>query len=215
MKSLQRILPVISLLAACSLPPVEEDATSEALETTEGQDTVVVEPEPWAPTTPAWEQRSFEGVIEPASPGEVTWSSWPTHESDAEPQGSRMFLLERYQEVVDERDSMAREIMGLNAMMDNMSGKITALEVDLGAANTTCADRETEISRLMAENTALAERLTTAQIARLEAERILLEESIERIQIDALVNGTKSNTKATTDAETQTESSDSTQGTQQ
>ena len=206
MKSLQRILPVISLLAACSLPPVEEDATSEALETTEGQDMIVVEPEPWAPTTPAWEQRSFQGVIEPANPGEVTWSSWPTHESDAEPQGSRMFLLERYQEVVDERDSMAREIMGLKAMIDNMSGKITALEVDLGAANTTCAGRQTEITRLRHENTALAERLTTAQIARLEAERILLEESIERIQIEALVNGAET-TKAPTD--------DTTRGTKQ
>jgi regulator of replication initiation timing len=199
MKSLQRILPVISLLAACSLPPVEEDATSEALETTESQDAVIVEPEPWAPTTPAWEQRSFEGVIEPASPGEVTWSSWPTHESDAEPQGSRMFLLERYQEVVDERDSMAREIMGLKAMIDNMSGKITALEVDLGVVNTTCAERQTEITRLRDENTTLAERLTTAQIARLEAERILLEESIERIQIEALVNGAETANAPTVD----------------
>ena len=197
MKSLQRILPVIALFAACSLPPVEEDATSEAVTTT-SQD-VTVEPEPWAPTTPAWEQRSFEGVIEPENPGEVTWSSWPTHESDAEPQGSRMFLLERYQEVVDGRDSMAREIMGLNAMIDTMSGKITALEVDLGAANTTCSMRQTEITRLKAENTGLAERLTTAQIARLEAERILLEESIERIQIEALVKGTESATAPKTD----------------
>ena len=71
--------------------------------------------QPWTPTAPAWETRSYEGVVEPAEPGEVTWSSWPTHESEAEPQGSRMFLLERYQEVVDERDGMAREIMGLNA----------------------------------------------------------------------------------------------------
>jgi len=214
MNALQRSLPVIALLAACSLPPVEEDATSEAIKT-EGQDVVVVEPEPWAPTTPAWETRSYDGVVEPANPGEVTWSSWPTHESDAEPQGSRMFLLERYQEVVDERDAMAREIMGMNAMIETKNGQLAKLETNLSAANTTCADRETEISRLMAENTALAERLTTAQIARLEAERILLEESIERIHVDALVNGTKPNTKATTDAETQTESSDSTQGTQQ
>jgi len=49
----------------------------------------------------------------------------------------------------------------------------------------------------MAENTALAERLTIAQIARLEAERILLEQSIERIQIDAIVNGVKSTTPET------------------
>jgi len=195
MNSLQRTLPVIALCAACSLPPVEEEATSEAI-MTENQG-VVVEPEPWAPSTPAWETRSYEGVVEPANPGEVTWSNWPTHESDAEPQGSRMFLLERYQEVVDERDGMAREIMGLNAMIDGMSGQIAALEVDLGAANTTCADRQGEITRLMVENTALAERLTTAQIARLEAERILLEESIERIQVGALVKGA---TPATTQA---------------
>ena len=208
MNSLQRILPVIALFAACSLPPVEEDVTSEPI-TTESHD-IVIEPEPWAPATPAWETRSFEGVIEPATPGEVTWSSWPTHESDAEPQGSRMFLLERYQGVVDERDAMGREIMGLNAMIDAMGGQITALEADLGMANTTCADRQAEISRLMAENTTLAERLTTAQIARLEAERILLEESIQRIQVEALVKGA-----APAVTPTQDPTKDATQGTKQ
>lgn len=204
MKSLQRILPVIALFSACSLPAVEEEATSEAV-MTESQD-VIIEPEPWAPTTPAWEQRSYEGVIEPANPGEVTWSKWPTHESETEPQGSRMFLLERYQEVVDERDAMAREIMGLNAMIDAMSGQIASLEVDLSAANTTCTDRQAEITRLMVENTTLAERLTTAQIARLEAERILLEESIERIRVEALVKGA---------APAPTKPEDATQGTEQ
>ena len=196
MNSLLRTLPAFALFAACSLPPVEEDATTEAVSTTTHE--VIVEPEPWAPATPAWEQRSFEGVIEPASPGEVTWSSWPTHESDAESQGSRMFLLERYQEVVDERDSLAREVMGLNATIDTLSAKITALETDLGQANGTAAARQTEISRLKGENTDLAERLTTAQIARLEAERILLEESIERIQVKALVEGEQSQTAPST-----------------
>jgi hypothetical protein len=198
MNSLQRILPVFVLFAACSLPPVEEDATSEPINTASQE--IIVEPEPWAPATPAWEQRSFEGVVEPANPGEVTWSSWPTHESDAEPQGSRMFLLERYQEVVDERDSMAREIMGLNTVIDTMSGEITVLKGDLGAANMTCAERKDEITRLKSENTSLAERLTTAQIARLEAERILLEESIERIQIEALIDGVEATPAPTTEA---------------
>lgn len=214
MNALLRTLPVIALFAACSLPPTENDATSEAV-STEGQDVVVVGPEPWAPAAPAWETRSFEGVVEPAKPGEVTWSSWPAHESDAEPQGSRMFLLERYQEVVDERDGMAREIMGLNAMIDAMSGQIAALEVDLSAANTTCSYRQAEIDRLMVENTSLAEHLTTAQIARLEAERILLEQSIERIQVEALVNGAKSATPATTQGPTQTGSTNSTKGAKQ
>ena len=120
-----------------------------------------------------------------------------------------MFLLERYQGVVDERDGMAREIMGLNAMIDAMSGQIAALEVDLSASNTTSESRRGEMERLMAENTALAERLTTAQIARLEAERILLEQSIERIQVEALVNGTQPTPPASTP---KTESADSTEG---
>ena len=111
-----------------------------------------------------------------------------------------MFLLERYQEVVDERDSMAREIMGLNTVIDTMSGEITVLKGDLGAANMTCAERKDEITRLKSENTSLAERLTTAQIARLEAERILLEESIERIQIEALIDGVEATPAPTTEA---------------
>jgi hypothetical protein len=63
----------------------------------------------------------------------------------------------------------------------------------------TCDERQSNVERLKAENTALAERLTIAQIARLEAERILLEQSIERIQIDALVNGVKGTAPASSE----------------
>jgi len=207
MNTLQRSLPVLTLLAACTLPPVQEDATTNAIEA-EATETVVIEPEPWAPAAPAWENRSFGGVVEPNPQGEVTRSGWPQHESDAEPQGSRMFLLERYQEVVDERDGMAREIMGLNAMITSVRDQMATLRVELSASNASCDDRQSNIERLMVENTALAERLTTAQIARLEAERILLEQSIERIQIDALVNGVK----ASPSTSTKTTTTESTEG---
>lgn len=193
MKTLLRSLPLLTLFAACSLPSVQEEASTAPIEA-ESSEVVFVEPEPWAPAAPEWEKRSFGGVVEPAPQGEVTRSGWPQHESEAEPQGSRMFLLERYQEVVDERDSMAREIMGLNAMIESARDDMNKLRVELSASNTTCDERQTSIEKLMAENTALAERLTIAQIARLEAERILLEQSIERIQIDAIVNGVKSTT---------------------
>ena len=193
MKTLLRSLPLLTLFAACSLPSVQEEATTTPIEA-ESSEVVFVEAEPWAPAAPEWEKRSFGGVVEPAAQGEVTRSGWPQHESEAEPQGSRMFLLERYQEVVDERDSMAREIMGLNAMIESARDDMNKLRVELSASNTTCDERQTSIEKLMAENTALAERLTIAQIARLEAERILLEQSIEKIQIDAIVNGVKSTT---------------------
>ena len=208
MKTLQRSLPILTLLAACSLPPVQEEATTNAIEA-EVAESVIIAPEPWAPVAPAWENRSFGGVVEPNAQGEVTRSGWPQHESDAEPQGSRMFLLERYQQVVDERDGMAREIMGLNAMITTVRDQMAALRVELSASNTTCDDRQSNIERLMAENTALAERLTIAQIARLEAERILLEQSIERIQIDALVNGVK----GTPPMSNKTKSAESAEGT--
>jgi hypothetical protein len=182
---------------------VQEEATTTPIEAT-SSDVVFVEPEPWATASPEWEKRSFGGVVEPAPQGEVTRSGWPQHESEAEPQGSRMFLLERYQEVVDERDSMAREIMGLNAMIESARNGMNELRVELSASNTTCDERQANIERLMVENTALAERLTIAQIARLEAERILLEQSIERIQIDALVNGVKTTTPELKPTETTT-----------
>jgi hypothetical protein len=210
MKTLQRSIPFLILFAACSLPPVQEEATTSAIEA-EASETVIIEPEPWVTATPAWENRSFGGVVEPDVQGEVTRSGWPQHESDAEPQGSRMFLLERYQEVVDERDGMARELMGLNAMIEAVRGQMAELRVELSASNATSDDRQSNIERLMAENTALAERLTIAQIARLEAERILLEQSIERIQIDALVNGVK--TESATSNKTTTSTKATTAGT--
>ena len=47
MNALQRSLPVIALFAACSLPPVEDDATSEAVTT--ARQGIAVELAPLAP----------------------------------------------------------------------------------------------------------------------------------------------------------------------
>ena len=82
MNTLQRSFPVLILFAACSLPPVQEDATTTPIEA-EAAEVVIVEPEPWATAAPAWENRSFGGVVEPDAQGEVTRSGWPQHESDA------------------------------------------------------------------------------------------------------------------------------------
>jgi len=88
---------------------------------------------------------------------------------------SRTHIIELYQEVLEERDELVRKVENLNAALlkaeediqnkcgesDGFSSQVEALKL--------------EQERLVTRNQELAARLTTAQIRRLEAEKLLLE----------------------------------------
>ena len=103
-------------------------------------------------------------------------------------QGGRMYILELYQNVIEERDRLSLEVSALNGELDNLrqalaqaGGRIDELEAAGAAA-------EEENRRLRAENVDLAGRLTTAQVRRLQAEKILLELRLAELEEPARPN---------------------------
>jgi hypothetical protein len=95
---------------------------------------------------------------------------------------SRMYLLELYQKTVEEKDSYAHEIQGLQAMVARAAEVQTALEKERDEARTKSTSLSKDLEQARADNADLAARLVTAQIRRLEAEKLLLEARIEALK---------------------------------
>jgi len=95
--------------------------------------------------------------------------------------GGRMYILELYQKAIDERDALHGELESLRTQMRSVQEALIASESDLDAADVQLEQARAENKRLLAENVELAARLTTAQIRRLQVEKILLETRIEEL----------------------------------
>ncbi len=121
----------------------------------------------------AWDGSVVEG---PAS-GQVSQQATPGHGLEPTIEG-RMHILELYQAVLDERDALAAEVKALTAALEKS-------EADLDQGRSASAELETKLAAaerakdaLLEQNLELSGRLTTAQIRRLEAEKLLLETRI-------------------------------------
>jgi hypothetical protein len=99
--------------------------------------------------------------------------------------GGRMYILELYQSVIEERDSLSAEVAALTTELERM--RQTLLEAD---ARITELEGEVESltierQQLIDDNMELAARLTTAQIRRLQTEKILLEKTLSELRAEA------------------------------
>ncbi len=126
-----------------------------------------------APPLLAWDG----GVVQGPRPGQVSDQGTPAHGLEPTIEG-RMHILELYQAVLDERDSLALEVKALTAALEKS-------ETGLGETRRASSELETRMAALeeakealLRQNQELAARLTTAQIRRLEAEKLLLETRI-------------------------------------
>jgi hypothetical protein len=93
-------------------------------------------------------------------------------------EGGRMYILELYQRAIDERDALEGELRALQ-------GELARAREMLLGTDRSASDLQGEVDRLTVENRRLAEenldlaaRLTTAQIRRLQVEKVLLEARI-------------------------------------
>jgi len=126
----------------------------------------------------AWDGGVVEPSAQPASQPQRGAPADPVH--GVQPTGSgRMYILELYQKAIDERDALEVETSALTAALERS-------QADLEAARATAAELDAEVLELEArvdvlgsENAELADRLITAQIRRLEAEKLLLEAKLE------------------------------------
>ena len=88
---------------------------------------------------------------------------------------SRMQLLDLYQKVVDEKESLAQEVRVLETLLSESRSAQAAAEAERDEQRVRIGGLEEQLSQIEADRADLAARLTTAQIRRLEAEKLLLE----------------------------------------
>ncbi|MBI1379868.1 MAG: hypothetical protein GC161_02125 [Planctomycetaceae bacterium] len=102
----------------------------------------------------------------------------------------RLYLLEMYQQALEDRDTLEMEVGTLTARLEHMQARATELETQLAATDAARAKLAQDGETLRAENQDLAARLVTAQIRRLEAEKMLIEARIEQERSAAPAEGT-------------------------
>ena len=114
------------------------------------------------------------GVVQPGAPGAVVPGAPPTH--DLTPNGEgRMYIVELYQQAIDERDHLQIEVDTLLASLDGMQRELELARAAQEQSEASLLLEQNKNDDLFEQNLELADRLATAQLRRLEAERILLE----------------------------------------
>ena len=118
-------------------------------------------------------QDTGSGGVADARPG------LPNHDSLPGESG-RMYILELYQNVIEERDALSREVASLSASLQAARAQLVRADQEIAELQARATAAEAEQQRLQQETVELAGRLTTAQIRRLQAEKLLLEHKIAR-----------------------------------
>lgn len=106
-------------------------------------------------------------------------------------EGSRTFMLELYQKVIDEKEALALEVRNLEATLAKSRSELAAALKEKNELQQKHDALEAERLRLQDESFELSGRLVTAQIRRLEAEKILLESKIEWQRLEEKSAGEK------------------------
>ena len=101
-----------------------------------------------------------------------------THELDSA-DGSRMYILELYQQAIDEKESLQIEVDALSAALDRANDALEQDALRISELQKISEELRAQVATLETEGDDLAARLTTAQIRRLEAEKMLLEAKLE------------------------------------
>lgn len=91
----------------------------------------------------------------------------------------RPTILALYQRVIAERDALRSNASVQAAELERLRTALADAEHRAGDQTTAAQAFEAELARAKAENLDLAGRLTTAQIRRLQAEKLLLERGID------------------------------------
>lgn len=134
------------------------------------------------------------GLVDPAPPGVAQVGASPHGVEPTE--SGRLYILELYQDVLDQRDALELEVAALTTELERALTQVQAFEQRVQADENRIVALEAENQTLDAEVRDLAGRLTTAQIRRLESEKLLLESKIQwqRAVLDAAAQEAKSNT---------------------
>ncbi|MBM3991039.1 MAG: hypothetical protein FJ298_08525 [Planctomycetes bacterium] len=114
-------------------------------------------------------------------------------------EGGRMYILELYQKAIDERDALELEVRSVQAELERARAAAAKAENEQSGSAGRIGALEEENRRLLAENIELSARLTTAQIRRLQAEKLLLEARIAELSVGSVANEAPATNVATQD----------------
>jgi len=121
-----------------------------------------------------------------AAPGTVERAEVASERQLEDSGGSRLVLLELYNQAVQERDEYLLEIEAQNRQLELTAGRTAELERRLGELQTAFDALGAKVGALEQENQDLAARLALAQVRRLEAEKAWLESAIAQEEARAL-----------------------------
>lgn len=129
-----------------------------------------------------WDGAPVGGPVQSAEPGrvQVTEGSLShTLEGTQGSGGSRLVLLELYQQTVEEREELALQVEVQTAALEQAEQRYQELVQRLAELEASHASLSAEKGAVEEECQDLAARLTTAQIRRLQAEKAWLQSAIE------------------------------------
>jgi len=102
--------------------------------------------------------------------------------------GSRWTLLEQYQTALSEKEQIQFELESLAQALEQTEAREIALKETVEDLKANIAEAAEHVQTLESQNIELASRLTTAQIRRLQSEKLLLEAKLDWRRIQAAIN---------------------------
>lgn len=191
MKTFIPALFVALLAGACAMPTMKAlPAPTETLPV-ETMPAAGPQNEGWA-AQPRPEPKLYarDGSVVGAQPAGTVAVTPNTGQSVAAPggEGSRWTLLEQYQSAVKAKEEMEVEVQGLTAALDQSEARELQLATEVEQLRELAAQNEARIAALQTESVELASRLTTAQIRRLQSEKLLLEAKLDWRRVQAVIN---------------------------
>jgi hypothetical protein len=190
MKQLLCALPML-FAASCALPTVKSVHSAPDKAPTQQTNPQVQEAQPraWA-STPVAEPQLYSRDGTPVGvqePGTVAVSP-RTGQSSGQEEGSRWTLLEQYQDAITAKEELEFEVGALGNALDQAEAQTALLSQASEEMRAQMAMYEQRIEELKSENLELASRLTTAQVRRLQSEKLLLEAKLDWSRVQAVIN---------------------------
>jgi|GEM_PF-2550270 len=173
--------------AGCALPSLQALPTESAPET--------ASPVERAPS-PAWTREEVpsprlyarDGSVVTKQPAGTVETSPDPGQSIAPESGSRWTLLEQYQSAVERNEELELELRAMSRALEQAEAREDELALELEAVRGQTAELEERLETLGNQNVELASRLTTAQIRRLQSEKLLLEAKLDWRRVEAMIN---------------------------
>ena len=169
---------LLTPLASCLVPPVDAPAR-------ESISAAPPQSDPWRSGQDRRNLYARDGSPVPNQPAASVTTADGIGRELGQDEGSRPYLLELYQQTIEQKEELALEVSALHAALEEADHRQLELQTENEGMQMRLSELEQRITTLEEDKLDLAGRLATAQIRRLEAEKLLLETTLEWTQFQA------------------------------